>query len=180
MTQHSSDPGHAIDRLSATASRVTSIDAISQVFGQFSVDRKRANQPMDVTISRGKPAVSVVDGRIRVTLSYGFLATPDNSESDPKSDIELPAIVDIRAVFDIDYTFSNGETLSDEDMQIFAEINGNLNATAYWREYINSCLSRSHLPPFVLPPFNAAKHIMRLKKESVLQENPVEESDSRE
>jgi hypothetical protein len=44
-----------------------------------------------------------------------------------------------------------GEELTSEDLQQFAQWNAVFNAWPYWREYLSSTINRAQLPRFVVP-----------------------------
>ena len=63
-------------------------------------------------------------------------------------------ICEIEGVYRADYQLVATPTMSQESLEAFAEINGQLTITPYWREFVSAALSRSGLPPLMIPVFN--------------------------
>jgi len=164
MTSEADQQKHPIERLGAIASRVRSIRDLIQVSGRFVFERDLTH-PMSVNLGERPVACEMAGNTVRVWVGYTFRANRSMGDATVAagSTSEQP-LIDIEATFLITYEFSDGEKLSDEELRVFGEVNGNLNATAYWREFLNNCLGRAGLPPFVVPPFNAVARINQIKK----------------
>jgi hypothetical protein len=70
---------------------------------------------------------------------------------------QSPRVVAVNAVFVVVYELDPGVSLSDADLQVFAEVNGCLNVWPYWRAYLQESLARAGLPVFTAPPYNLAR-----------------------
>ena len=61
--------------------------------------------------------------------------------------------VSVRAVYELRYALTKRVNLSDGLLQGFADLNAVFNAWPYWREFVQSSLTRMSLPPVVLPVY---------------------------
>ena len=66
---------------------------------------------------------------------------------------ETKPYLSIEATFVLTYSAESFEDLSDENLQAFATTNGVYNAWPYWREYVQSTVTRMGFPPIVVPVF---------------------------
>lgn len=62
-------------------------------------------------------------------------------------------VVSIKARFELKYSIPGDLVPTQEELGAFAEVNGVFNAWPYWREFIQSTISRMNLPPVILPLF---------------------------
>lgn len=58
---------------------------------------------------------------------------------------------DVKAVFELSYNIRESEEFSSEEYLAFAEINSVFNAWPYWREFLQSSLSRMGMPTLTVP-----------------------------
>lgn len=147
--------------------RVRSIESIVQSIGRFKVDVEDTAGKLSASLVE-QPAIvqQKDDTTVVVVLFFAFRATPIADDESADSSVEASPVVKVDASYEVQYRLAKGEPISNEDLQAFGDINGRLNLTPYWREYLHDCLSRAGLPPFLIPPFNAAARIAQLKKES--------------
>ena len=149
--------------------RVRSIESILQSSGRLKVDVEETSEKFSASLLE-RPAIvqQTDDTTVVVVLVFAFKATPIAEDEDKSADssVEASPTVEVDASYRIQYRLTKGDPVSDEDLQAFGDINGRLNLTPYWREYLHDCLSRAGLPPYLLPPFNAAARIAQLKQES--------------
>ncbi len=68
---------------------------------------------------------------------------------------EDPAVL-VRAEFELKYKLPKDISASKRDLNAFAEMNGVFNVWPYWREFIQSMVTRMNLPPLTLPLFRLA------------------------
>jgi hypothetical protein len=107
------------------------------------------------------------DSEIGVRLSYGFMALiePETKEFALESLFEERGeFSDLgkkllrffaEAAFVARYQIEPGPTPSKADLLAFAEMNGQLTLTPYWREFLDASLRRAGLPPIMVPVFRA-------------------------
>lgn len=147
--------------------RVRSIESVVQSSGRFRVDPRGEEGKLSASLLEQPAIVRQEDETIIVlSLFFAFRATPLAEDESADSSVEEPTVVEVDASYEVKYHLSEGDPVSDEDLQAFGDINGRLNLTPYWREYLHDCLSRAGLPPFLVPTFNAAARIAQLKQES--------------
>ena len=58
---------------------------------------------------------------------------------------------EISAAFDLSYRLSTEDTFSAEEIEGFGQLNAVFNAWPYWREFVQTSLSRMALPSLTLP-----------------------------
>jgi len=107
---------------------------------------------------------------LSVTIVFGFAARAKqaansaiqaDANANATSAVQA-AIVDngnrifVDAAYVILYALTPGPTPSDAELQKFAEVNGRLNATPYWREFLDTSLRRAGLPPIMAPVFKVS------------------------
>ena len=73
-------------------------------------------------------------------------------EEEGAKDAEKPYLT-IEATFVLTYFVDSFENLQDENLRAFAATNGIYNAWPYWREYVQSTISRMGQPPITVPVF---------------------------
>lgn len=159
----------ALQNIGKNAGRVRAIESVAQVNGSFTVDLDRAKDGLTVSISELPSSAVIAGENVLVSVGYKFRADPSDGEA-AKSD--EPAVL-VEASYLLTYRFEKADELGREDLFLFAEINGRFNANAYWREYLTACLARAGLPPFFVPPFNAAARIEKFRRE--LEREPDED-----
>ena len=82
--------------------------------------------------------------RVRVTFTLsGSNEQPDESGRDE--------VFNIEAEFTLFYKFSTFEGMEKKHVEAFGRLNGVFNAWPYWREFVQSSLSRLSLPPVTVP-----------------------------
>jgi hypothetical protein len=69
----------------------------------------------------------------------------------PELDPDDPPDVHVVAAYELSYSLSEGEELSDRDLQHFAVFNARFNAWPYWRELAQTATQRMRIPPLVIP-----------------------------
>lgn len=102
------------------------------------------------------------DDRSNIALTLEYTATAENIRSDRfrvlarirvEASAEGKSVADVVATYRLLYTIPKGLEPSIEELNSFARVNGIHNAWPYWRELIQSVLSRMGLPPVVIPLF---------------------------
>lgn len=154
-TRNDADP-------SAIAMRVERIANILQLRGIFERQLGTAGEllmPEFLPIEVATQLIS--DTELAIVLTLGFVArvqgpsTPTTPPPNPPTtdDAELDADVRmyVEASYFIEYTLAPGPTPTDAELQKFALINGRLNVTPYWREFLDSSLRRAGLPTVLAP-----------------------------
>ena len=143
--------------------RVVEIEAILQLEGGFELNTgefrggEGAERPPLVPIdSPGTTEAKLHQDVIHAAASFAFMAVSVSEYERTKAgDAGAPtAAFRASALFGIRYRLDGEGPISDDDLLAFAEINVRMNAIPFWREYLHSCLARTGLPPFEIPPFN--------------------------
>lgn len=65
------------------------------------------------------------------------------------------------AGFAVEYQLIAGQVPNDANLQKFADINGKLNLTPYWREFLDTSMRRAGLPNVISPVFHKAAETAR-------------------
>jgi preprotein translocase subunit SecB len=86
----------------------------------------------------------------RLGVLVTFLVTAREGDGKDESDIFA-----VEAAFALEYGISGDESVHPAEVAAFAKLNGLYNAWPYWREYVQSTVSRMGLPPVVLPVLTA-------------------------
>ena len=81
--------------------------------------------------------------------TFFVLAVIEAKVVSPKSREE--PVVSVKAGFELKYKLPKGLAVTRRQLTTFAKINGAFNAWPYWREFIQSTVTRMNLPPIVLP-----------------------------
>ncbi len=153
---------------SAIAMRVERIADIVQVRGIF--ERVPAAQPESLTtefLPIHASAQMLSDTDVGISLILGFIARakaadaapsePVKSRKSPKTGAEGGTDADVRmyveAGYVLRYVLTPGPKPTDAELQKFAEVNGRLNVTPYWREFLDTALRRAGLPPVLAPVY---------------------------
>jgi preprotein translocase subunit SecB len=80
--------------------------------------------------------------RIIVIVDAGLSATCEKEDS---------PTVEVRATIRLEYNCENVDQFDKEHIEAFGKYNGVYNAWPYWREYVQSAISRMSLPPLTVP-----------------------------
>lgn len=155
---------------SSIAMRVERITDIVQLRGVF---ERIPSQLEEVLIPEFLPIQAkgqmIGNSELGVTLLFGFIARSQDSggpdsqsrQGKRKSSSAVDENADVRVVVEAGYiaryVLSAGPKPSDAEIQKFAEINGRLNLTPYWREFLDSSLRRAGLPPVLAPVVKSQK-----------------------
>jgi hypothetical protein len=93
--------------------------------------------------------------RLAARVHYRFHARYDGEQNvgDPLENAPLC----VYAIFRANYKLESLDGLSDAHIAAFATLNGAFNTWPYWREYLQSTLSRMGLPPITVPVFQPRK-----------------------
>jgi len=77
-------------------------------------------------------------------------------------------VVDVQAAFALRYALTQDTPREQVHVEAFARVNGLFNAWPYWREFLQSTLTRFDIPPFPLPllPATRAAKLALLSRES--------------
>lgn len=151
--------------------RVVAIESILQTSGRFHVDRQQLNDSEHITVDMLEQAPRFGlrdDTLVWVSIHFAFHAYPtDQGDDAPKAAV-------IEATYEVLYRIRGEEKIDEADLRAFATVNGPLNLTPYWREFVESCLRRANLPAFTVPPFNAARRLLDMKSstEKAIEELP--------
>jgi len=159
MTTSSSLPEKAEDKLALgleQASQVSLRVEIEDVSLVESVIRQRLIQkrlPPNIWFGTGtKTEVQKLDSgkqpswRIVVLIRFELVGKyPDMEPGEERIRIE--------ASFRLTYRLDSIEGLDEENFRAFGELNGIYNAYPYWREYLQSTITRMGLPPLIAPLF---------------------------
>jgi hypothetical protein len=158
----------AVTYLSRAVKRIISI---RQLHGEFAVNPSRISDAMQIRTGETPAEGSYGESKMRVVVGFALEAVPKpgsvpeitvvDSTVDPE---EAPVYVgaSFEVVYDVD--LKGGDSPSVRELLAFGEVNGRFNAFSYWREFVQSSLSRAGPPPYVLPPFNANARLMALDK----------------
>jgi hypothetical protein len=150
---------------SAIAMRVDRILEIVQIRGVF---ERLPSTEVEVLVPEFRPIQAtgkmLSDSELGIRLVFGFVARveqkDDSQATDAGGDVS-GANHDIRvfveAAFLARYALGPGECPDAADVQKFAEVNGKVNLTPYWREFLDSAFRRAGLPPIYAPVAKAPK-----------------------
>lgn len=92
------------------------------------------------------PKVRVAGPRVAIKCTFLFRLLPN----------EGPPAVDLRATTELVYVRNSKTPIEATDLDEFALVNAPFNAWAYWREFVQTALSRMNLPAFAIPLFRIA------------------------
>lgn len=84
-------------------------------------------------------------------------------------------VVSIMATFELTYLVPKETKVTQEQLNDFARLNGMYNVWPYWREFVQSMVTRMNLPPLVLPLFrvkDAVKQLEEASKREALSTEP--------
>jgi hypothetical protein len=100
-----------------------------------------------VKVGYTKPKVISAGSRIAITSTFLLRILPDDG----------PPVVDLRATAElVCVKKADSDEVSDSDIAEFALVNAPFNAWAYWREFVQSSLTRLNLPAFPIPLFRVS------------------------
>lgn len=148
--------------------RIADIVQVRGIFERIPAPQEEVLIPEFLPIeARGQ---MIGDTELGVTLIFGFIARADESggrrsEGDRAKgkasrrgdDDNANLRIVVEAGYVARYVLSPGSKPSDADIQKFAEINGRLNLTPYWREFLDASLRRAGLPPVLAPVVKSPK-----------------------
>ncbi|HWB08381.1 MAG TPA: hypothetical protein VG826_04120 [Pirellulales bacterium] len=84
----------------------------------------------------------------------------------------------LEAAFSLRYEMSGDEPCDDDQLKAFARMNGIYNAWPYWREYVQSTVSRMGLAPVTVPLLTGQAIERMIRDQEASSEESVEESNS--
>jgi len=147
---------------SSIARRVESIVEIIQVRGHFDRAPNRPGETLEPMfpdcVAKGQLLPS---NRLLVEIGFGFYlrseapasqVPPGSPQPGSHPDAQLIRFA-AEAAWVIVYQLASGQDPADGDLQAFASVNGRLNATPYWRHFLQSSLLASGLSPILAPPY---------------------------
>jgi hypothetical protein len=104
--------------------------------------------PSTITARIGftRPKVSKRDRTVIITTTF-LMRVRDKAIHDGEP------IVDFRATTELTYAVRENSSVSESDIEEFAQVNAPFNAWSYWRELYQSTLARFQLPQTPLPLF---------------------------
>ncbi len=103
--------------------------------------------PLAVTYKvTAQTSVDSANSTIKVLASFVMEAKPEDAKA-------ASAVVEASASIELEYVCSDAGSFDDETIQSFGRINGVYNAWPYWREYVQSAVTRMGLPPLVVPVY---------------------------
>lgn len=144
--------------------RVIRIENVVLTRGEYSFDLDTIPDHLTVTPPLVETGVERCDvDFVSVWAHFRFKAT-EQREDDPSDPSPIGNII-ASARFRSDYRLREGSEFSEAEAEAFAALNGRLNLTPYWREFLHNCLSRSGVPPYLVPPFNALDRLKELRRE---------------
>ena len=151
----------------ARAGRVANMVSLDSVrfthFSATSLDRPGGTAEkaeVDSRVGFTKPKIRREPEKFVISSTLVFSLHVRPSESQGQS--EAP-IANLRATIELAYSHKSGQqSITDEDLQEFANVNAPFNAWGYWREYVQSSLARLELPTARIPLFRVqtAQRIM--------------------
>ncbi|MBO6514247.1 MAG: hypothetical protein JJ974_09820 [Phycisphaerales bacterium] len=144
------------------ASHVSRIADIVQTYGAFSLGNLEVAEPMRLSASHKKPdfSWSIQEDMVSVIIDVGFAGFTVNDEGGLSGE----PIVTVEARFAVNYSLDNefdASAITEADWDAFALVNGMLNITPYWREYVQDSISRTQLAPYYIPPFNVSRFLQK-------------------
>jgi hypothetical protein len=87
--------------------------------------------------------------RVYVAVDFGAHGLP-GGEGEPPLEQRTPMLV-IHANFLAQYVLEDGAEFAEDDLQLFARVNGPFTTYPYWREFVDSSLKRMGAPTIQLP-----------------------------
>jgi hypothetical protein len=139
----------------AISPRVRRIDRIVQLRGSFERFPQEKVERLTALLREPECSTQLPDGlHLAVTLNLEFegLASSGSGDLSPER-----KVVRIASTYLVVYELDPGPQPAAADLEAFAVVNGQFNVWPYWRQYVQDCLARVELPPFMLPPFNPAR-----------------------
>lgn len=91
---------------------------------------------------------------VRILVDLVLEETPSSPSEQPETPAEDRLM--IGATFQLVYQVRGLESLEQDGLRAFAEINGVYNVWPYWREFVQSTLGRMGLPAITLPVYRIA------------------------
>ena len=137
---------------------------------------------MRASLSDLRATAKLEELKLYVSVGFMFEAVPETGDEEvDQESVDDDWSVHVAARYRIEYEIKpEGETPTEATLGAFADINGRFNTVSYWREFLHSCLARAGLPPFIVPPFDAASRLRLLNKAAEKKQSPeptVDESE---
>lgn len=129
--------------------RLQQLTQVLQPFAQFERFPVEVKKPITPSVEVIFARAEVDDGKMLLAEIHARFEARVKDPDVSKVDLLRAALVETRFV--LVYELSPGEDLSTDDLQAFAQTNAVFNATPFWREFLNSCLVRMGMPPFMVP-----------------------------
>ena len=93
-------------------------------------------------------ALSANGGRLGCLVSFSATFDHEEDQGDDGPAGPYYLFARFRLLYDV---IDEGEALTKDDLQQFANWNAVFNAWPYWREYLSSTINRAQLPKFLVP-----------------------------
>lgn len=132
-------------------------------------------------ISAIRSGHDIESASLTVNFSGGVPSPPDSGVFYVVAPIEAQVmlagssepVVVIKAKYELKYSFPVDLAPTQEELGAFAEVNGIFNAWPYWREFIQSTISRMNLPPVILPLFRIGDYKKQTQPSTQGTETPA-------
>jgi len=135
--------------------RVKSLRAVNQLHGSFALVGEIGRPPYRAIISRPTWTFERKgDTSLAVIGSFQFVGDKGGEQ---EAATEAAPIIRVDGTFAAVYDIEPGDSLTDDDISAFANLNTHLNLYPYWREFVHDALGRAGMSPYLLPPFNPFK-----------------------
>jgi preprotein translocase subunit SecB len=83
-------------------------------------------------------------------------------------------VVSIMATYELIYIIPKELKVTQDELNDFARLNAMFNVWPYWREFVQSTITRMNLPPLVLPLFRVKEAAKQVEQESQRAATPVQ------
>jgi hypothetical protein len=102
-----------------------------------------------IKVSAGftRPRVEQRDDAVIITTTFRLTLQAENSQAGS------PPLARVSAGTELTYAREPGVEIETADLDDFAAVNAPFNAWPFWREFVQSSLTRLGLPPLLLPLF---------------------------
>jgi hypothetical protein len=138
--------------LASVVSRKVQIDSVRLISTTASQSPRVLSEPPSDVELQSRTSVSADLDRLVILIlaQFRFVAScSEETVSEPDLTIE--------ASFELSYSLASFDDIDDSHIQAFGELNGIYNGWPYWREFVQSTLSRMGLPPLTLPVYRPQK-----------------------
>lgn len=125
-----------------------------------------------VSISHGTKIIGRSDDSFIVGARLSARVDAAGTAGEP----DAPVSVDVTLA--LTYSLPAAPSFPVEVLEEFARVNGAFNAWPYWREYVQTTLSRMNLPPLVLPVFRVKPESTQTPEQRTIEAAPSGDSDS--